>query len=85
MAKKNEINIVDSIRELKDREPFEPFRIVIGSGDKYVIENAGNLVEMRMRFCYVNPRTDRFVFIRMNQIAAVEQMNGKRHSGRKAS
>jgi hypothetical protein len=85
MAKKHEINVVDSIRELKEREPFEPFRIVVASGDKYTIENGGNLVEMRTQFFYVNPKTDQFVFIRMNQIVSVEQMNGRRASRRKAS
>ena len=81
MAKKSELSIVDSIRELRDREPFEPFRIVVASGDKYLIENGGNLVEMRTQFFYVNPRTDRFVFIRMNQIVAVDAngaMRGRR-------
>jgi hypothetical protein len=77
MAKKHEITVVDAIRELKDREPFAPFRIVVASGDKYTIENAGNLVEMQTQFFYVAPRTDRFVFIRMNQIVAIEQANGR--------
>jgi hypothetical protein len=72
MAKKNEINIVDTIRELKDRDPFEPFRIVVASSHKYSIENGGNLFEMRTQFFYVNPETDRFVFVCMNQIVAVE-------------
>jgi hypothetical protein len=66
------INVIATIRELKDREPLEPFRIVMTSGDKYLIQSGGNLVEMRTQFFYVNPDTDRFVFMRMTEIAAVE-------------
>jgi hypothetical protein len=69
---KGRINIIEAIRELKERVPFEPFRIVMTSGDKYQIDHGGNLVEMRTQFFYVNPRTDRFVFMRMSEIAAVE-------------
>lgn len=69
---KGRISVIDAIRELKDRAPFEPFRIVMTSGDKYLITRGGNLVEMRTQFFYVNPDTDRFVFMRMAEIAAVE-------------
>ena len=73
MAKHKEITVVDAIRELKEQDPFQPFRIVMSSGGKYLIENGGNLVEMRTQFFYVSPHSDRFVFLRMSQIAAVEQ------------
>ena len=81
---KGHITVIDAIRELKEREPFEPFRIVMTSGDKYEIQDGGNLVEMRTQFFYVNPRTDRFVFMRMSEIAAVETfgpMEKKRRAG----
>jgi hypothetical protein len=69
---KGRISIIDAVRELKAQSPFEPFRIVMTGGDKYQIDDGGNLVEMRTQFFYVNPRTDRFVFMRMSEIAAVE-------------
>lgn len=72
MARRKEITVVDAIRELKDREPFEPFRIVMSSGDKYRIERGSNLVEMATQFFYASPSTDHFVFLRMNQIVGVE-------------
>ena len=73
MAKHKEITVVDAIRELKEQDPFQAFRIVMSSGGKYLIGHGGNLVEMRTQFFYVSPHSDRFVFLRMSQIAAVEQ------------
>ena len=47
---KGRINIIEAIRELKERTPFQPFRIVMTSGDKYQIDDGGKLVEMRTQF-----------------------------------
>ncbi len=77
MAKDKEMTILDTIRDLKDREPFEPFRIVLTSGAKYLIESGENLVFMQSQLFYGYPRSDKFVFLRMNQIAAVEQFQEK--------
>jgi hypothetical protein len=86
MAARKELTIVDAIRDLKRAEPFEPFRIVMSSGDKYIIESGENLVEMATQFFYGSPRSDWFVFIRMTHIAGIEQFaEKKRTRGRKAS
>ncbi len=85
MGKRKEINIIDAIRELKEQEPFVPFRIVMASGDKYLIESGGNLVEMATQYFYASPITDRFVFIRMNQIVGVEHGTGSQIRRRKRS
>ena len=73
MAEPEEINIVGTILEWKRIEPFEPFRIVLCSGDKYLIESGENLVEMRSQFFYVSPRTKKHCFLRKSQIAALEK------------
>ena len=74
-----DITLLEAIREAKHREPFHAFVIVMTSGDRYVIENGENLVEMKSEFFYALPGGERFVFIRMNQIAAVEgAVNGSR-------
>ena len=65
--------IIDTILELKNRAPFEPFRIVLTSGDKYLVESGDNLVKLESQFFYGYPRSDKFVFMRLNQIAAIEQ------------
>jgi hypothetical protein len=77
-------NILDAILELKTREPFVPFRILLTSGDRYLIESGENLVEMKSEYFYARPGGESFVFLRKNQIAAVERPEEKRPR-RKAS
>ena len=85
MAEPEHTNIVDAIMDLKRRDPFVPFSIVMTSGDKYRIESGENLVEMRTEFFYASPRTGRFVFIRKNQIVSLEHSEERRRPRRKAS
>jgi hypothetical protein len=73
----HEESIVDTIQDLKKREPFDPFRIVTTSGDKYLIEAGENLVIGKSQMFYAVPRSDKVVFIRINQIAAVERFEDK--------
>ena len=79
-------NIVNAILELKDREPFQAFRIVLTSGDKHLIEVGDNLVEMKNEFFYALPDGESFVFLRKAEIVAVEgpQRGRARTARRKA-
>ena len=83
MADEERSGILKSIRELKNGEPFYPFEIVISSGDRYRIENGENLVEMKSEFFYAFPSGEKFVLIRINQIAAVERLGPPRRSRRR--
>jgi hypothetical protein len=85
MAESDKENIIHAISDLKEREPFVPFRIILASGDKYLIESGSNLVEMNSEFFYALPGGESFVFLRKNQIAAVERPEEKRSPRRKAS
>ena len=86
MAEEERTSILESIRELKNGDPFHPFEIVISSGDRYRIENGNNLVEMKSEFFYAFPGGDKFVLIRINQIAAIERLAPpRRRPRRKAS
>ena len=85
MAERKGLNLLDDIEDLRTQSPFVPFVIVIASGDRYRIEAPENLVKMRSEFFYAFPGSDRFVLIRMNQIAAVERGETKRSRTRKAS
>ena len=85
MAESERSHILESIRELKAQEPFAPFTMVVTSGDRYVIEAPGNLVEMKTEFFYAFPGGDRFVLIRINQIVSVERSGDKRRPRRKVS
>jgi hypothetical protein len=77
MAESKDTTLIDAIRELKKQEPFEPFQIVMTSGDKYLIENGENLVEMATQFFYAFPRSNRFVLMRTFDIVAVEKLENK--------
>jgi hypothetical protein len=78
-------SILDSIRELKSRDPFAPFAIVMASGDRYVIEAAANLVELKTELFYAFPKSDRFVLMMMSQIVSVERGEGRRPARRRSS
>jgi hypothetical protein len=85
MAESEQSSILVTIRELRAQDPFVPFTIVMTSGDRYRIDVAHNLVEMRTELFYAYPGSDRFVLMRMNQIAAVERGTERRPARRRAS
>lgn len=66
--------MIATIRELLERDPFHPFRIVLTSGDRYDVTNPHLLAigETQIFYCY--PSSDRFSFIRSNQITAVDTL-----------
>ena len=73
-------------REILTREPFEPFRIRLSSGDSYEIRDPQAVALMRNRLFVALPDGDRWVFIPFLHVAAVEAVtNGRarRASGRK--
>jgi hypothetical protein len=87
MAEPGRMDVVSAILDLKNRHPFAPFTIVMTIGDRHLIESGENLVAMLTEFFYATPGGERFVFIRKNQIAAVEgeERSRKRPKRRKAS
>jgi len=62
----------DELREFLEREPFEPVRVRLSSGDAYEIRNPGLAVVMRSRLFIAAPGTDRWTLIPFLHIAAVE-------------
>jgi hypothetical protein len=66
-----------SILELKRKEPFAPFRIVTASGDKYLIDDPEMMVIAPTEIIYMVPRTEKVIYIRKNQIVALEQFHKK--------
>jgi hypothetical protein len=73
MAGRDETTL-DTIKHLKRSEPFVPFHIVMASGDRYLIENPDALAIASTQVHYY-PRTGMGVHLRINQIAAVEELN----------
>lgn len=77
--------MLESIIELKEQDPFEPFEIVLTSGDRFLIDAGANLVEMSDRFFYAVRGSDEWAWIRFNQIAAVRGRIPKSKSRKRAS
>lgn len=67
--------MIESIRELLDRDPFQPFRIILTSGDRFDVINPHLLAIGESVLFYYFPRSDHFAFIRSNQIAAVDTIS----------
>jgi hypothetical protein len=61
----------EDIKELLEKIPFEPFFIVTSSGDKYLIDNPHAVALMTGRV-FVAPQNEKWVFIKIGQIAALE-------------
>jgi hypothetical protein len=61
----------DLIIHLRRRDPFTPFRIVMTSGDKYVIEEPDALAVATSQVHYY-PRSGMGIHMRLNQITSVE-------------
>jgi hypothetical protein len=71
------VNTVDTIRDLKNREPFTPFNIVMASGDRYRIEDPDALAIGTTQLFYY-PRTSGVgVHMQLYLITALEELNGK--------
>jgi len=62
----------DELREFLDREPFEPFRVRLSSGDVYEVRNPDLVVVMHSRLFVAESGTNRYTLIPFLHIAAVE-------------
>ena len=64
--------MIESLKELLDKSPFQPFKIVTASGDKYDVLNPYLVAVGKSQLNYFFPKSDRWVLIRLNQITALE-------------
>jgi hypothetical protein len=71
MAEREE-STLDTIRHLKRKDPFISFRIVMTSGDRYLIENPDALAVSSTQLHYY-PRSGLGIHLRLSQITAVEE------------
>jgi len=69
-----DLGILTTIRELRAREPFIPFRVVMTSGESYIVEHSELLAIGQSQLVYCRPHSDRVVYLRLNQIAEVEDL-----------
>jgi len=76
---------LDTIRDLKRREPFTPFLIVMTSGDKYRIEDPDALAIATSQLHYFPRGSGVAIHMRLNQISSVEVNDEKSAVKRKKS
>ena len=63
--------MIQALKELLERSPFQPFQIVTSSGDKYAISNP-HLVAVGKGVIFIFKPDDHFAFVRNNQITSFE-------------
>jgi hypothetical protein len=64
--------MLESIRELLDRDPFIPFRIVLSSGKEYEIIDP-HLVALGQTLINVfAPKSDKWSELRLSQISSID-------------
>ena len=66
--------MLDDIKDLMHKQPFEPFRIVMTSGEKYLVENPDNVAVSDTRLGIFPPHTDKWILVRLNQVASLESV-----------
>ena len=63
-----------TLTKILDRDPFQPFRIIMTSGDRHEINNAHLVALGQTQLTAYYPRSDRFAVLRLNQLAAIETL-----------
>lgn len=61
-----------AINEAIARDPFEPFELVMSSGDRFRIANPGLLVFVHLHMHYAFPRSDGYVDLNVSHIAFLQ-------------
>ena len=80
---------VSALQTLIKKTPFEPFELVVSSGDRYVVKHPENCLLLRDKIVVAysaRPKRDDlpedFAILSYLHIAAAEPANGKKHKKR---
>lgn len=65
--------MLESLKGLLHKTPFQPFRIVTASGEKYDVVNP-DLLAVGKDTIFIYTSGDHFAFVRNNQITAIESV-----------
>ena len=74
---KEELGVLDTIRDLRVRDPFVPFRITMTSGEDFTIADSELLAIGRSQLIYCLPKSDHVAHLRISQIATVKELGEK--------
>ncbi len=66
-----DIAITDEIEKALDRQPFQPFSIVVASGDRYEVTGR-HQVAVAKQVVIILPPDSTSIYVRANQLVAVE-------------
>lgn len=66
--------MLDQMKEALRREPFQPFRIITTSGDRYDVLDPLSVAVAETYLFYAFPKSDRSAHLRLNQIVAIETL-----------
>lgn len=78
--------IADRMRELLDREPFQPFRVVLSSGEKHPVTNPHLVALMKAEAFIAFAKPEGWTIVPYLHIAGLETIangRGRGASGRK--
>jgi hypothetical protein len=70
--------IAETIVDMLDREPFEPFRVVTASGESYIIRNPHVVALLKSEVFIAHPNSDQRSFVALDNITAVETLTDGR-------
>lgn len=71
----------DTIREMLDRDPFEPFRIATSGGESFIIRDPHTVALMRSEVFIAEPKSDRRSYVPLLHVVTVETL-GNGHTRR---
>jgi hypothetical protein len=77
-----EKGIHDTVRDLKRRDPYLPFRVVMTSGEGYTIEHPDLLAMNETQLVYCVPRSNRVLYLRLAEIVTIDDL-GERPASRR--
>ena len=64
--------MIKDIEELLNKDPFQPFRIVLTSGQSYDVLNSNLVAWGESQMTVYFPKSDRWASFRINQIVSIE-------------
>jgi hypothetical protein len=68
-----------TVVDMLEREPFEPFRICLSNGESYAVRNPHMVAVMKSRLFVALPDSERSSFVSYLHIAALETISNGHH------
>ncbi len=68
---------INDIQELLEKEPFEPFKILVTGGESYEVRNPHSVAVMKRRMLIALPDGDHFVICPYLHVSSIKTINGR--------